>query len=52
MCFSETTEINKDMDLSKSKELLANIAYKAAFFKYDFQIAKSHFIQHIHQKGI
>jgi len=52
MCFSDSSEYSKATNPSKSKELLTNVANKASFLKFDFAIAKSHFIQQFRQTGI
>jgi len=51
ICVLESNE-NKDTDLLSSRELLSNAATTASLVKYDYQIAKTHFIQQLRKKGI
>lgn len=51
ICVLENNE-NKDTDPLSSRELLSNVATTASLVKYDYQIAKTHFIQQLRKKGI
>lgn len=51
ICVLEGNE-NKDTDSLSSRELLSNVATVASLVKYDYQIAKTHFIQQLRKKGI
>ena len=51
ICVLEGNE-NKDTDPLSSRELLSNVATIASLVKYDYQIAKTHFIQQLRKKGI
>jgi len=48
----ESNENNKDTDSLSSRELLSNVATTASSIKFDYQIAKTHFIQQLNQTGI
>jgi len=52
MCFSDNSDYSKATNPSKSKELLTSVANKASLLKFDFGIAKSHFIQQLRQTGM
>ncbi|VVC25973.1 Hypothetical protein CINCED_3A011321 [Cinara cedri] len=47
LCVLETSD--KDTDHQSSKELLSKVATSASSIKYDYEIAKSHFIKHLRQ---
>lgn len=51
ICVLENAENSKETDSLNSRELLSNVATSASLLKYDFQIAKSHFIQQLRQTG-
>jgi len=48
----ENSDDNKVTDPLNSRELLSNVATTASLIKYDYQIAKSHFIQQLRQTGM
>lgn len=48
----ETSDKGKETDPFNSRELLSNVATAASLLKYDYQIAKSHFIQQLRQTGM
>ncbi|XP_026807089.1 E3 ubiquitin-protein ligase UBR4 isoform X1 [Rhopalosiphum maidis] len=49
ICVLESNENNKDTDSLSSRELLSNVATAASLVKYEYQIAKTHFIQQLCQ---
>lgn len=52
ICVLENSENSNDTDPLSSRELLSNVATAASLVKYDYQIAKSHFIHQLRQTGV
>lgn len=52
ICVLENSDNSKDSDSLNSRELLSNVATSASLLKYDFQIAKTHFIQQLFHTGM